>query len=340
MAVGGIRQLSGMQIGVESTSGTKVDSTEIWRGPIDFPEDEIEVKEHKEAVAIIGGTDETFISSYGSKWPIAETELTFEQFPYLLASSIKNVTSGSADGAGSGKIYAYPLDTTSVNTRSTLTLEAFDNQQEEEAGYGYCRSWKLTGKGGNSGNAWMMAAELGAQQLAPGTKTAALALPAIEIALFPKSKLFIDAIGGTVGSTQITGTFLAADITYDSGLLRKYTGDGSLDYTFTYLSEPKITGSILFEHNATGVTQKATWRAQTAKLMRIQILGNALTSAGTTYTYKTINLDFAMKFTKVDPIGEENGNNTVLAHFTSKYNTTAATRGTITVVNERANITS
>jgi len=336
----GIRQLASLQMGIETTSGTEAAATEIWRGPIDFPEDTLGFMQPREDVAIFGGTDRSYISQYSSKWMIAETELTFEQIPFILTTSVKAVTSGSADGSGSGKIYSYPVSTTSANTISSLTLEAYDNTQEEQALYGFTRSFKLSGKGGNAGNAVMVSAEMMGRQLAPGTKTGSLTLPTVEEVLFPKSKLFIDAIGGTIGTTQKTNTFLAFDLTFDSGIMPVWTGDGSLDYTFIKVSEPKLTGSVLFEHDSIAVAQKAIWRAQTPQLMRIQLLGNALTTAGTTYSVKTINIDMAMKFTKFDAIGEQDGNDIVLGNFESKYNTTSASWATFTVVNERANITS
>jgi len=339
MTTVGVRQLASFQLGVETTAGTEVDASIIWRGPITFPEDTMALKQPKEDVAIFGGTDRTYISQYSSKWPIGETEATFEQFPLLLTGSVKALTSGVADGSGSGKIYAYPVSTTSANTISTFTLEAYDNIQEEQALCGFVKSWKLSGKGGSSDNALMMSAELMGQQLAPGTKTGSLSLVPVEEMIFSKCKLFIDAIGGTMGTTQKTNTFLAFDLSFDSGIKAVWTGEGAgLNYSFIKVSEPKLTGSVLFEHDATSVAEKAIWRAQTPQLMRIQCLGTTLSTSGTTYSVKTLNLDMAMKFTKFDAIGEQDGNDICLGNFESKYNATAAQWATFTVVNQLATL--
>src|SRR3990172_3298527 len=320
-----VRQLASMQLGIETTSGTEVDATEVWRGPVPFPEDTQGFKYPEEDVAIFGGTDRSYIRQYSSKWMIEETEATFEHLPLLLTSSVKALTTGVADGSGSGKIYAYPVSTTAANTISTFTMEAYDDQQEEQAKYVFCRSWKLSGKGGNAGNAVMMSAEMMGRQVAPGTKTASPGLTTVEEMLFPKSKLFIDAIGGTIGTTQKTNTFMAFDLSFDSGIMPVWTGDGAgLDFTFIKVSEPKLTGSVLFEHDAIAVAQKAIWRAQTPQLMRIQVLGATLSTAGTAYSVKTFNADMAMKFTKFDVIGEQDGNDVVLGNFESRYNSTAA----------------
>jgi len=330
-----VRQLASLQLGIETTSGTEVDATEVWRGPVGFPEDTAGFKFPKEDVALFGGTDRSYVSQYSSKWLIPETEATFEHLPLILTCSVKALATGVADGAGSGKIYSYPVSTTSANSISTLTLEAYDDQQEYQALYCFCRSFKLSGKGGNAGNAITVSAEFMGRQLSKGTKTASPGLTTVEEMLFPKAKLFIDTSGGTIGTTQKTSTFMAFDLSFDSGFQPVWTGDGAgLNYTFVKLTEPKLTGSVLFEHDAVGVAEFDAWQAQTPQLMRIQVLGSTLTTAGTTYSVKTFNIDMAMKFTKIDPVGEQDGNDVLLGHFESRYNSTAAQWATFTVVNQ------
>lgn len=336
----GIRQLAAAQGGQEGTAGTETNATFVWRGPIPFPEDVLVFKQPKEDVARFGGTDRSYISQYGSKWNFPETEATFEQFPYFLQGSIKDLRSGVQDGSGTDYIRAYALSLTSANTLATYTLEAYDNTQEEQALYCFCKSWKLSGKGGPSANSLMMSAEWAGRQLAPGTKTAALAVAPVNEMLFAKSKLYIDAIGGTIGTTQKTNTFMAFDIAYDSGIVQIWTGDGSLDFTFIKIAEPKLTGSVMFEHDAIATAQKAIWRAQTPQLMRIKCEGGtAFGTPGTTYTYPTLLADMAFKWTKFDVIDEQDGNDIVLGHYESKYNTTAAVWATFTVVNELSALT-
>ena len=45
----------------------------------------------------------------GGSLAMAATPATFEQLPHILEAGIKSVGTGAADGAGTGKIYAYPI---------------------------------------------------------------------------------------------------------------------------------------------------------------------------------------------------------------------------------------
>lgn len=330
----GVRSLANTQLGRESTGGTPVAATTIWRGPVAFPEDMTEPEFAKEDVAIIGGTDRTYIPKSEGKIAFPSTEATFEQLGYILNAGVKYVASGVADGGGSGYVYDHPLSLTSVNTIAPYTIEAFDDQQEEEASFCYVTDFELTGE---AQNAWMMAANWHTHQPSASTKTAALSLPSVSEILFQQTKLYIDAVSGSIGTTQITETFLAASLKVTTGYTGYWTGDGDLDFTDVKMGEEmgfEIEGTVTFEHDGSAVAQKAAWRAQTAQLMRIETLGPALDTAGTSHTYKTMRLDLPFKWKKFGIIESRNGNDVVTGTFWSRYNLTAALGPSILLVNE------
>ncbi len=59
----GARALRKLQFGKETTAGTNVDATTIWRG-MGTIKDEREVVFPAEDVGILGGTDRSYISAY------------------------------------------------------------------------------------------------------------------------------------------------------------------------------------------------------------------------------------------------------------------------------------
>ena len=328
----GIRALRKIQMGKETTAGSLVDSTTLWRG-VGVLEDALEVKQVEEDVGYISGLDRQYVPKLLGKLSMENTPATFEQLPYLGEAGIKAVATGVADGAGGGKIYAYPMPTTTKNTINTYTLEGGDDQQEEEMEYGFVESFKLSGK---AGEAWMMSGNWAGRQIALGTFTASLTPPAVEEILFGKSLLYIDAT--TIGTTVKSSTLLAADVDVKTGWVAVFSGDGQLYFTFVKVTDPEVTLNITFEHDATGVAEKAAWRAQTRRLIRLKVTGSAVTS-GTAYNAKTLVLDFGGKWQTFDKIGEQNGNDVVQGTLSARPSTTDSTFFTMTVVNTLTSLT-
>jgi hypothetical protein len=83
---------------------------------------------------------------------------------------------------------------------------------------------------------------------------------------------------------------------------------------------------------------KALWRAQTPRLMRIDVLGDAYATAGTGTTFtggrKGLRLDLPIKITKVPPLEDLDGNDIVTVEFESRYNAAFGSAGSILICNE------
>lgn len=325
-----IRALRRLQLGLESTPGTAVAATARWRGS-GLLEDASPYKFSEEDVAYVSGLDRSYKPGLLAKLAMQSAPLTFEQFGYVGAAGIKNVVSGSADGSGSDFIYAYTFPTTAVNTIKTYTIETGDDQQEEEAEYCFVEGFKITGK---PNEALMLSADWLGRQVSPSSFTGSLSLVAVEEVLFNKGKLYIDAVGGTIGGTQKSSTFIGMQLSVKTGAIAVFTGDGSLYFTFHKMTMPEVLLDITFEHDSTSVTEKANWRAQTARQIRLDFDGNALTTPGTSFSTKKFRIDLAGKWEKFDVIDEINGNDIVKGTFRARYNATAALFAEIKVVNE------
>lgn len=331
----GSRALRKIQMGRETIAGTKVAATVLWRGS-GVIDDQREIVFPEEDIGYISGVDRSYIPKFMSQVDFAEIEATFEQLPYIFEAGILAVQTGVADGAGSGYIYTYTFATTAANTFNTYTIEGGDDQQEEEVAYGFIESFNLSGTGGE---AVMVSATWIAQETTAGTFTTAPAVPSIEDILFSKGRMYIDADSGTIGSTQVSDTLLSLSLDVTAGIVPKWSADGSLDFQFVQQVRPEVLAEITFEHNASAVTEKAAWRNQTARLIRIEFQGNALNTAGTSYTYKTLRLDMAGKWENFSALDDTDGNDIVTGTFRARYNATAALFAEFVVVNELSALT-
>jgi len=293
-------------------------------------DDQREVIFPEEHVGYLSGVDRSYVAKLLAGISFENTPATFEQLPYLLAASIENVVSGSADGAGSGYIYQYDFPTTSANSIQTYTIEAGDDQQEEQCLYGFVERVHLSGA---AGEAVSMEADWIGRQVSTSTFTSSLSLPSVTEILFGKGKLYIDDVE-SIGSTQKSNTFLNFDLDIQSGWRPVFTGDGNLYFTFNKNVGPAVTLDVTFEHDATAVAEKLAWRNGTSRSIRMLFEGAALGTSGTTYTYKTLNIDLCGRWENFDVIGEQDGNDIVTGHFRGLYNSTEDLFGQIIVVNE------
>ena len=156
--------------------------------------------------------------------------------------------------------------------------------------------------------------------------------------MFTKSKLYIDAVGGTLGTTLVSDTLLGFEFSVKTGIIPKFTANGQLYFGVHQFTMPEILLKLTYEHNASAITEKTAWRNQTPRQCRLAIEGSALGTPGTTYTYKTLRIDLAGKYEKFDPLGEQNGNDVLTCTLRARYNSTAALFAALTICNELASI--
>ena len=395
----GIRNLRRLQLGKEATAGTAVLATALWRGTGTIQDDTLVVNP-SEDIGVIMDTDRVYIPSQGGTLTIDAVPATFEQLPYILAMGIKNITTATADGAGTGKIYTYPFPTVYPKpTAQTYTIEAGDDQQMELTTYGFCESFKLSGKvnaaiensaviktrtvapvtyasttisfttttiadsasgfifpansvvkvsgsSSNDGVRTLTTATTSTLTTTGGVIEAAgslvtieqyfdaVTIPTIEEILFQKGKLYIDLSTASAGTTIKSNTVLSFELDYKTGWKGQPAADGRLDFSFIKLAKPSGTLKVTFEHDGSATAEKAYWRAKTPRLIRLLVQGSKLTTAGTTYIYKTLIVDVVGVWTKFSALKDDNGNDTVEGTLMFGYDTSAAQAGQIVVVNQ------
>lgn len=316
----GRRALRKIQLGRESTAGTLVAATTIWRGKGTILDTRTIVRV-SEDIGVIGGVNRTNTPMKGGGLAMDAVQATFEQFLHILEASVKTATP-SQDGAGTDYIYTYALPTTSGNTIKTYTIEGGDDTQEEEFGYCFVKDWTLSG---SARNGWLMAANWVGREVSPSTFTGALSIPTVNNMNFGLSQLAIDAATGTVGSTVKSNTLRSASVKYESGIMAKDTADGRLDFSFAQGTEWKLTADLEFEHDSTATAEKVNWRAETPLLLQLKVTGStAFGTPGTTYTYPTLIINMPGKWESFGKIGEANGNDIVQGKFVASYDPLAA----------------
>jgi hypothetical protein len=325
----GIKALRKVQLFKEQTKGVPGPATTIWRGPAGTLEDTRAIKFIPEDVGVISGTDRTTTRKLSGALLMETVEATFEQLPHILEMGVKLVTTGAADGSGAGKIYTYTFPTTSANNFRTYTIETGDNQEVEEMEFCYVSDFTLTG-GETEG--WTMGANIIGRQVSLSSFTTAATLPTVEEIVFGKTKLYIDAIGGTFGTTLKSNTLLSAQLSYKSGYVPKFTADGNLYFSFVQTTMPEAVLNLTFEHDTTSTAEKVNWRAETARKIRLIATGSAFT-AGSAYSAKTMIIDLNGKWETFKKIGERNGNDILEGTFRGAYDETSADYGKVVIVN-------
>lgn len=325
----GVAALRKLQLGQESTPGTPVAATTIWRG-MGTLEDSRPVEVVEESVGMLMPTNRSYIPSYEALLSMDSTPATFQQILHLLEAGIMTATPVQ-DGAGSDYVYTYNFPTTAVPTIKTYTIEGGDNQQAEEMEYCFVETLTIEG---NSAEAVMMAADWRGRQVTNTTFTGAIAIPAVEEILCSKGRLYIDDPSTGFGTTQISDTLLAFSLEVSTGLIAKYTIDGELYFSFAQSTRPEVTLNMTFEHNASAVAEKTEWRSNEARAVQLLFEGSAFATGGTTYTNHTLILNLPAIYTEFSALGETDGNDIYDVTMHVGYDSILATAGQILVVNE------
>lgn len=330
-AVSGVKRLRKIQLGRESSAGTPVPATTIWRGPALMGMDERAMIMPEENVGISSLTTRIYNPSLLASLTFPETEATFQQVQHIYESGIKTVTL-TQDGTGSDYIGVYPLPYQDANTIKTYTIEGGDNKNVEEIEYCFTSEFTLSGR---INEAIKMSHKMIGRQSTSSSFTGSLSIPTVNEMLFNKSKLYIDAVSGTIGTTQITNTWISFNLKVTTGFKAQPTGDGNLYFSFADFIGAKATLELDFLHNSTSAAQRVLWRAGTPRKIRIKTEGPALTTPGTTYSVLTHIFDCAGVYTNFGPPDEESeGSNVSRATFECAYDGTAGLFAQFTTVNE------
>lgn len=291
-----------VQIGRETTAGTGVPATEIWRGPFGGLQDDRRKETVDENVGVLITAERTYTAQYLGRCAMPATELTFEQYPHILEAGI--MTSAPAGTGPYVRTYTLPSGNT-VNTIKTYTIEqvnAVVAADYREMPYSYVEEFTVTA---DAGGALMMSANWVGRQLSTGTATNLSTLLDVEEALLSKTKLYIDDSGGTIGTTQKLGVLMGMNLRVRTGIVPVPVGDGSLYFAAHKFVRPEVTFSLTLELEDTSIVaaERAKFEAGDVRLIR-------LLTDGSTAGLKAQH-DFAGVYDSIGDYTNTDGNTTV-----------------------------
>lgn len=321
MTTSGAKVLRKIQLGRQSVFATAVAATDVWRGPARMPDDMQVKTQPEENIGYSIMTSRQYTPAYLAAMEFAEIDATFQQILHPLEAGIKTVTP-TQDGTGSDYIFDYPIASSDANTIKYYTIEGGDNKTVEEMEGSVCKDFTLKGA---KKDAWKITSNWEGRQASASSFTGALTPLTVSSMLFQKSKLYIDNVGGTIGTTQITNSWLSAELAVTTGWYLSHTGDGELLPSFAEFKGVEAELKMVLLHNATTAAERELWRSDTPRQIRILIEGNALTTPGTTYSYETFIIDLAGVYTEFGaPNEDDEGAATYPVTFKVGYDPTAA----------------
>lgn len=317
-----------VQLGVETTWGTNVAATAKFMGVTDF--------NFKPAVT---NTQRRYLEgAYTPVQKVVQTDkrgqamiagdFSFEDMPMVLQSAITGTTAGT--GAGTDKTWTFTFPTSSVTAFKSHTLEFYDGTQEWEMGGSIVSSFSLSGEAAPDGVVQFTSNWIG-KEITSSTVTGALSTHTFEPLAASVCQLWIDDLGGTIGSTASTATLISWNFDYASNVHLKKFQDGAITTSTFGYGLPDATLQLTLEYNANGDTEIDKFVAGTGRLVRIKGLGTLLTGV----IYKTLQIDMAGDIVDIAELwGDRDGNTIAVVTLKPRYDAGAfASWGAITVIN-------
>lgn len=303
-------------------------ATVIMRSPYGDIEDARTRNIAEENVGLLVNAERSYDVRLAALLSMPETELTYEQLPHILEAGVKTATpSGSGPYARS---YAFPLSNT-PNTIKTYTLRAGNavaTGDVRHMPYSFVESFTLSG---TRGEAWKMAANWRGRTVVESMLTAALSLQAVQEAIFANTLLYIDAEGGTIGTTQKAGVLVAASVQVDTGVRPVWVGDGQLYFVAHKFHRPSLTFTLTLELEDGNIlkTERDAFEANTVRLLRLSCPGSG---------DRDLDIDIAAKYDAVGGYQNDDGNTTVQLSGHAVYSTTASLFASFDVSNTLATL--
>jgi hypothetical protein len=105
-----------------------------------------------------------------------------------------------------------------------------------------------------------------------------------------ETKLYIDAFGGTAGTTAVNGTLVNWEVSLDNKLAHEFFAQNSISAGVITLGEIEVTAKLTFRADpAVALTEFNNWNVQTERLVQLEFGQNDLISVGQ-YRYVKVNL--------------------------------------------------
>jgi hypothetical protein len=326
----GVKPLRKIQMGIESTAGTAVAASFVWRGPANLIQDTRKVVKAEEQIGILAPSFRPYTPEYGAALAFPAQPATWEHLLHIFEAGI-DTTTPSADGAAA-KVWEYTVGA-SANAVKTYTIEGGDNVDAGEMEYSFVTQYTLSGK---AREAVMMSAQWVGRQYTDTTFTGALSAATVTEMLASKATLYIDSVAAGLGANARAGILQAWELTVNTGWAPVWVGNGQLYFQTIKNVGPSAQLKLVLEHEDYVPTERAAYQAMTPRAVRIKIVGPTLN--GSTYTVYTHLLDFVGVYSAFGELDDDNGDNLVTATLDANYNSTITSFVKHTHVNATASL--
>lgn len=320
-----IQELRKIQAGIEvvSTKGTLVPATVQLPGEISWNEMQSFYRSPYPVGQRANVGAAGIITRKGVDFEVT-SELTAEDILWPLHLGIRGSLSPAA-GTGDQTWTATPQLTTGIPTLQSATFELVQadgstNHYAREVGYVLCRGFKID-IAANDQPAMLTARYFG-RATQTSTPTGALTPYATREPLVGNLfKIYVDASGGTIGTTQVVTIIRSLSIDVDTGIEPDYTVDGrsDLDFTIHRVARPLTAKlSMTLEFDAVGAARAFTdFRANTVNLIRAIGTGSA---AG--LLVRTVKIDGAYRLVANPTFSQDGDTVLVSLSYESVYDAT------------------
>lgn len=256
------------QIGKESTYGTAVSATrKMYFGPDSILTREREAREHRFATGTRDNVRDLTLGPVTAGGTITMPLSASEIIELLLMGINGGVT---PTGAGTPKLWTFTPGT----SLDSATLEFSDGAIARRMTGTYVDELTISG---SVRDMTTVSATVFGKELAANALTGSLTDRTPDFIEGWETKLYIDAFGGTAGSTNIAATMINWEVSFRNQLARKYFADNTNATGAVTTGELEVTARLLFEASASqSATEFTNWDAATKRLVRLEFGQNVI----------------------------------------------------------------
>lgn len=320
-----------VQAGIESTRGTSVAATRKVYAQVD--------PNYNRPLITFTDTTGTFDArrrvGYGRPdINFKATDiLTYEDAAWWFLLGIKGGVTGVTD-AGAPPAFTYTYSPTpAVDDLASVTLEHGEPGNPYKSVQTMVNQFTIRADGDSTNEpGWMIDADLMSLDLNPATYTAAIPDRTTEVIVAQGTKLYIDAAGGTIGTTQVLGQLISFSATIVNNIHLKAFMENVGVYAANKVGRGERTIDAQFVVEFANDTEFANYRANppVERMIRLEQTGSQI--HGSSVTNKRIRLDMYGYWSGWDN-GDRNGNITATFNFSGYVDPTAAVAYKAEVVN-------
>lgn len=214
----------------------------------------------------------------------ASDEATYQDLPWWFKLALKGGVTATSDGGTPTPAYPYTfVPTVATDDLNSMTLEFNEVGNPYETGQVMVNSWTLRMDSDNDTEpSWMFDAELIGRDWETTTFTAALADRVTEPILARGTKLYIEDAGGTIGTTQKTGTLISCSITGNNNIDFKAFAEDTKYVAANKVGRGEQTFDAQFTFEFENDTEFAKYRNTVAQQRIIRLEQSGATAIHTT----------------------------------------------------------